>query len=52
MESNFQIGKWTKKKPLPAQSTESEAVSKDLLKRGFRSVGPRSANSFMQAGEW
>ena len=39
--------KWTKN--LPAQTPESEAMSKDLLKRGFRFVGPTICYAFMQA---
>lgn len=34
---------------LPAQSRESEAMSKDLKKRGFRFVGPTICYAFMQA---
>jgi DNA-3-methyladenine glycosylase I len=43
------INHWTKRKPLPAQTAESEAMSKDLLKRGFRFVGPTICYAFMQA---
>jgi DNA-3-methyladenine glycosylase I len=35
--------------PLPAQTPESEAMSKDLKKRGFRFVGPTICYAFMQA---
>lgn len=34
---------------LPAKTPESEAMSKDLLKRGFRFVGPTICYAFMQA---
>jgi DNA-3-methyladenine glycosylase I len=34
---------------LPAQTTEAEAMSKDLKKRGFRFVGPTICCAFMQA---
>src|SRR5687768_9211105 len=34
---------------LPAQTPESVALSKDLLKRGFRFVGPTICYAFMQA---
>jgi len=34
---------------LPAQTPESEAMSKDLLKRGFKFVGPTICYAFMQA---
>jgi len=36
-------------KQLPAQTAASEAMSKDLLKRGFRFVGPTICYAFMQA---
>jgi len=41
------INKWTK--GLPARTAESDAMSKDLLKRGFRFVGPTICYAFMQA---
>jgi DNA-3-methyladenine glycosylase I len=34
---------------LPAQTAESEKMSKDLLKRGFKFVGPTICYAFMQA---
>lgn len=34
---------------LPAQTTESEALSRDLRERGFRFVGPTIIYAFMQA---
>lgn len=34
---------------LPARTPESDAMSKDLLKRGFRFVGPTICYAFMQA---
>jgi DNA-3-methyladenine glycosylase I len=34
---------------LPAQTAESEAMSKDLKKRGFRFVGPTICYALMQA---
>lgn len=36
-------------KELPAQTKESEAMSKDLKKRGFKFVGPTICYAFMQA---
>ena len=36
-------------KDLPAKTPESEAMSKDLLKRGFKFVGPTICYAFMQA---
>lgn len=35
--------------PVPAQTTLSEALSKDLLRRGFKFVGPTICYAFMQA---
>ncbi len=35
--------------PLPAQTAEAEAMSKDLKKRGFRFVGATICYAFMQA---
>jgi DNA-3-methyladenine glycosylase I len=34
---------------LPAQTAESQAMSKDLLKRGFRFAGPTICYAFMQS---
>lgn len=34
---------------LPAETTESKAMSKDLKRRGFRFVGPTTCYAFMQA---
>jgi DNA-3-methyladenine glycosylase I len=36
-------------KEVPAKSTESDAMSKDLLKRGFRFVGSTICYAYMQA---
>ena len=41
------INQWTKR--LPASTPESDAMSKALLKRGFRFVGPTICYAFMQA---
>jgi DNA-3-methyladenine glycosylase I len=40
---------WRTMKSVPAQTIESESMSKDLLKRGFRFVGPTICYAFMQA---
>ena len=40
---------WRSVKTVPAQTPESEKMSKDLLKRGFRFVGPTICYAFMQA---
>ncbi|PKU74138.1 uncharacterized protein LOC110096332 [Dendrobium catenatum] len=34
---------------IPAKTSKSESISKDLVRRGFRSVGPTVVHSFMQA---
>jgi DNA-3-methyladenine glycosylase I len=41
--------KWAAHKGLPARTAESDAMSKDLRKRGFRFVGPTICYAFMQA---
>ncbi|NMP23347.1 DNA-3-methyladenine glycosylase I [Sulfobacillus harzensis] len=38
-----------KPEQVPAQSPESERLSRDLMKRGFRFVGPTICYSFLQA---
>jgi DNA-3-methyladenine glycosylase I len=43
------INKIASMEQLPAQTAESEAMSKELLKRGFRFVGPTICYAFMQA---
>jgi DNA-3-methyladenine glycosylase I len=42
-------GKRKSSKDVPARTTESDAMSKDLLKRGFKFVGPTICYAFMQA---
>jgi DNA-3-methyladenine glycosylase I len=41
--------KWRSLGDIPAESTESGAMSKDLKRRGFRFVGPTICYAFMQA---
>lgn len=43
------INHWQTLREIPAETTESKAMSKDLLKRGFRFVGPTICYAFMQA---
>jgi len=43
------VNKWKSIKEMPAKSKESDAMSKDLLKRGFRFVGSTICYAFMQA---
>jgi len=40
---------WRSLKQLPAKTPESEALSKDLRRRGFKFVGPTICYAFMQA---
>ncbi|HAK50618.1 MAG TPA: DNA-3-methyladenine glycosylase I [Gammaproteobacteria bacterium] len=40
---------WRRLSDLPAQTTESEAMSKDLKAKGFKFVGPTICYAFMQA---
>ncbi|HRO42303.1 MAG TPA: DNA-3-methyladenine glycosylase I [Flavipsychrobacter sp.] len=41
--------KWKESKEIPAKSTESDAMSKELQKRGFKFVGSTICYAFMQA---
>lgn len=34
---------------MPVKTSKSEAISKDMVRRGFRQVGPTAIHSFMQA---
>lgn len=43
------LNAWRDIKKLPAKTAESEAMSKELLKRGFRFVGPTICYAYMQA---
>lgn len=43
------INHWTDLKQLPAKSPESDAMSKDLVSRGFKFVGSTICYAFMQA---
>ena len=43
------VNKWRSLRQLPASTKESETVSKDLLKRGLRFVGPTIVYAHMQA---
>ena len=43
------LNRWTTPKQVPAQTELSAALSKDLLKRGFRFVGPTICYALMQA---
>jgi DNA-3-methyladenine glycosylase I len=43
------INHWKTEDQIPATSPESEAMSRDLIKRGFKFVGPTICYAFMQA---
>lgn len=43
------LNQWKHQKEVPAKSALSVALSKELLKRGFRFVGPTICYAFMQA---
>jgi DNA-3-methyladenine glycosylase I len=40
---------WRTSRDVPAETAESKAMSRDLVKRGFRFVGPTICYAFMQA---
>jgi len=42
-------GRWKELRQLPAHTAESDALSKDLKRRGFSFVGPTIAYAYMQA---
>jgi DNA-3-methyladenine glycosylase I len=42
-------GRWKTTRDVPAKTRESEAMSKDLVRRGFRFVGPTICYAHMQA---
>jgi DNA-3-methyladenine glycosylase I len=43
------VNKWQSLNQIPDKTRESEAMSKDLKKRGFKFVGPTICYAFMQA---
>jgi len=43
------VGRWKRLSDLPADTSESRAMSKDMKRRGFRFVGPTVCYAFMQA---
>jgi DNA-3-methyladenine glycosylase I len=43
------VNRWTSPRQVPAKTAESDALSKDLLKRGFKFVGSTISYAFMQA---
>jgi len=43
------VNRWKTLKEIPPRTAESDAMSKDLKKRGFKFVGPTICYAFMQA---
>jgi DNA-3-methyladenine glycosylase I len=43
------VNRWASMRDVPAKTPQAEAMSKDLLKRGFTFVGPTICYAFMQA---
>ena len=43
------VNRWKTLKEVPAETAESNVMSRDLKKRGFRFVGPTICYAFMQA---
>jgi DNA-3-methyladenine glycosylase I len=43
------VNRWERLGDIPAETTESKAMSKELKRRGFRFVGPTICYAFMQA---
>lgn len=50
IDSTPKINSWKTLREIPAKTKESEMLSKDLVKRGFKFVGPTICYAFMQAG--
>jgi DNA-3-methyladenine glycosylase I len=48
-EGRTKVNAWTHRSQVPATSPESDAMSKDLKKRGFKFVGTTICYAFMQA---
>ena len=43
------VNRWTRVSDIPASSTQSDQLSRDLMQRGFRFVGSTIVYAFMQA---
>jgi DNA-3-methyladenine glycosylase I len=43
------VNRWRSPRELPSRTPESTAMSRELLRRGFRFVGPTTCYAFMQA---
>lgn len=48
-QSRPRQNEWSIARPVPAETAESSALSRELRRRGFRFVGPTVCYSFMQA---
>jgi DNA-3-methyladenine glycosylase I len=49
MDGSPRVNRWRSRQQLPARTAESDALSRDLLRRGFRFVGSTICYAFMQA---
>ena len=49
VDGKQKVNRWARMTQVPATSTESDALSKDLKKRGFRFVGSTIVYAYMQA---
>lgn len=49
VQGRTKVNRWRTLKEIPATTSESEAMSRDLLHRGFRFVGPTICYAHMQA---
>jgi len=49
VEGKLKVNRWARMSQVPAMSPESDALSKDLKKRGFRFVGSTIVYAYMQA---
>lgn len=50
VDGSPKVNTWQTLAEVPAKTKESEALSKDLIQRGFKFVGPTICYAFMQAG--
>ncbi|HVQ23740.1 MAG TPA: DNA-3-methyladenine glycosylase I [Planctomycetota bacterium] len=49
VDGETKVNRWRSPQQIPAESRESQAMSKELRRRGFRFVGPTICYAFMQA---
>jgi DNA-3-methyladenine glycosylase I len=49
VEDRTKQNAWENLRQIPAKTVEAEAMSKDMVRRGFRFVGPTICYAFMQA---